>query len=110
MRKGSVIVDVAIDQGGSTEVSKPTSHENPTFVVDGILHYCVPNIPGAVPLTATEALNNATIFYIKMIVNKGLDKAIADNIELKRGVNILNGEVSHEAVAKSLNLEFNSID
>lgn len=110
MKEGSVIVDVAIDQGGSTEVSKPTSHQNPTFVVDGVLHYCVPNIPGAVPLTATEALNNATIFYIKMIANKGLKQAIKDNVELKRGVNLLNGEVAHQAVAKSLNLEFNSID
>lgn len=109
MKDGSVIVDVAIDQGGSTEVSRPTSHENPIFYVDGILHYCVPNIPGAVPLTATEALNNAVIPYTKMIANKGLDAAIEDNVELKRGVNILNGKVVYEAVAKSLDLEYTEI-
>lgn len=109
MKKGSVIIDVAIDQGGSTEVSRPTSHEEPIFYVDGVLHYCVPNIPGAVPLTATEALNNAIIPYAKMIANKGLNNAIKDNLELRRGINILNGRVVNEAVAKSLDLKYTEI-
>jgi len=109
MRKGSVIVDVAIDQGGATEVSRPTSHENPTYYVDDILHYCVPNIPGAVPLTATKALNNATIKYTKMIANMGIKKAVYTNKELRRGLNMLEGEIVYKAVADSLNLEYKEL-
>ncbi|WP_026399976.1 alanine dehydrogenase [Acholeplasma equifetale] len=110
MKKGSVVVDVAIDQGGATEVSKPTSHQNPTYYVDGILHYCVPNIPGAVPLTATKSLNNATIKYVKMIANMGVKKAVYTNKELSRGLNILEGEIVYKAVAESLDLEYKELD
>lgn len=103
MYPGSVIVDVAIDQGGSTEVSRPTSHDEPIFFVDGIMHYCVPNIPGAVPLTATNALNNAIISYVKMIANKGLETACKSSLELKKGVNILNGKIVYQAVLDAYN-------
>lgn len=106
MKKGSVIVDVAIDQGGSTEVSKPTSHDNPTFEIDGIIHYCVPNIPGSVPLTATKGLNNAILKYALTIANEGLNRSMNVFPELKLGINILNGNVVHPKVAESLNLEF----
>lgn len=109
MREGSVIVDVAIDQGGSTEVSKPMTHKEPTFYVDGILHYCVPNIPGAVPLTATTALNNAVIPYTKLIANVGLEEALNLRSELRRGVNILNGKVVNKAIAESLDLPYETI-
>ncbi|VEU81063.1 alanine dehydrogenase [Haploplasma axanthum] len=107
MRPGSVIVDVAIDQGGSTEVSKPTTHDDPIFYVDGILHYCVANIPGAVPLTATEALNNATFRYISLIAKLGIENALETSYEIKTAANIINGKVVNENVAKSLKLNFN---
>lgn len=107
MIPGSVIVDVAIDQGGSTEVSRKTSHEDPVFFVDNVMHYCVPNIPGAVPLTATNALNNAIINYVKMIANKGLKKACESSLELNKGVNILEGKIVYKAIADALNLKFN---
>lgn len=110
MRKGSVVVDVAIDQGGATEVSKPTSHENPTYYVDGVLHYCVPNIPGAVPLTATKSLNNATIKYVKMIANMGIKKAVYTNSELRLGLNMLEGEIVYKAVADSLDLKYTELE
>src|SRR5690554_3156150 len=107
MIPGSVIVDVAIDQGGSTEVSRKTSHEDPVFFVDNVMHYCVPNIPDAVPLTATNALNNAIINYVKMIANKGLKKACESSLELNKGVNILEGKIVYKAIADALNLKFN---
>lgn len=109
MRKGSVIIDVAIDQGGSTEVSRPTSHDNPTFVVDGIIHYCVPNIPGSVPLTATEGLNNAIMKYALIIANEGIEKAVNKYDEIRTGANIINGEIVNKAVATSLNMVYNGI-
>lgn len=109
MREGSVIVDVAIDQGGSTEVSRPTTHDNPVFVVDGILHYCVPNIPGAVPLTATEALNNSTINYGLLIANNGLEAAFNKYPEIKSGVNVFEGKLVNETVAHALDLPYKRI-
>lgn len=109
MRKGSVIVDVAIDQGGSTEVSRVTSHDDPIYEVDGIIHYCVPNIPGSVPLTATKGLNNAIIGYAMLIANLGLEEAIKQYDEIKTGTNILNGKIVYENVATSLNLPYTKI-
>lgn len=109
MKKGSVIIDVAIDQGGSAEASKKTSHQDPVFYVDGILHYGVPNIPGAVPLSATEALNNAIINYIKLMAEKGIDNALKTNYDLRNGANIVNGKVVNQAVATSLNLKLEEI-
>ncbi len=110
MKKGSVIVDVAIDQGGSTEVSRATSHDNPVYFVDGIMHYCVPNIPGAVPLTATNALNNAIINYTKLIAKLGLENAIKKAPELEKGVSIINGLVVNEAVGKSLEIDYRKLN
>lgn len=109
MRPGSVIVDVAIDQGGSTEVSKPTYHDNPTYVVDGIVHYSVANMPGAVPRTSTKAMNNATLPYGLMIANYGLEEAIKISKPLKLGVNIYNGEVTCQGVAEAYNLAYKEL-
>jgi len=106
MKPGSVIVDVAIDQGGSTEVSKATYHDNPTYVVDGIVHYTVANMPGAVPMTSTNALNNATLPYGLMIADLGLDMAINRSRALKLGVNTYNGEMTCLGVAEAFNLPF----
>lgn len=106
MKPGSVIVDVAIDQGGASDASKPTSHDNPTYVVDGILHYCVPNIPGAVPLTATKALNNATIPYVKLLANLGIKEASNSNFALRGGINMFEGKIVNNAVAVSHGLKY----
>ena len=106
MKPGSVIVDVAIDQGGSTEVSKATYHDNPTYVVDGIVHYTVANMPGAVPMTSTNALNNATLPYGLMIADLGLDMAINRSKALKLGVNTYNGEMTCLGVAEAFNLPY----
>ncbi|MEM9330068.1 MAG: alanine dehydrogenase [Pseudomonadota bacterium] len=107
MKPGSVIVDVAIDQGGCFETSKPTTHEDPTYVVDGIVHYCVANMPGAVPLTSSHALNNATLPFGLALANKGLE-AIAANPHLRNGLNVHRGRVTNQAVAEALNLEMNA--
>ena len=109
MRPGSVIVDVAIDQGGSAETSRPTTHDNPTYVVDGVIHYAVANIPGAVPLTATQALNNATSRYVNEIARLGVIEAIKSIPELAKGATIIEGKVVNENVAKSLNLKFSQL-
>ena len=106
MKPGSVIVDVAIDQGGSTEVSKATYHDNPTYVVDGIVHYTVANMPGAVPMTSTNALNNATLPYGLMIADLGLDMAINRSRALKLGVNTYNGEMTCLGVAEAFDLPY----
>ena len=97
------MVDISIDQGGCFESSRPTTHDNPTFLVDGVLHYCVTNMPGAVPLTATEALNKVTLPYILELANKGIDQALKQNIHLKNGLNTQNGEVTHPGVSEALN-------
>ncbi|MFH1693222.1 MAG: alanine dehydrogenase [Bacillota bacterium] len=104
MRPGSVIVDVSIDQGGSTEVSKATYHDNPTYVVDGIIHYSVANMPGAVPRTSTIALNNATLKYGLMIADLGLDIAMNRSEPLKKGVNVYQGQCSCEGVCEAFDL------
>ncbi len=105
MKPGSVIVDIAIDQGGSTEVSKATYHDEPTFVVDGVVHYCVANMPGAVPQTSTEALNNATLRYGLILADKGLEEAIKVCEPLKYGVNTYKGHCTCEGVCKAFNLD-----
>lgn len=109
MRPGSVIVDVAIDQGGSTEVSKPTYHDNPTYVVDGIIHYTVANMPGAVPRTSTIALNNTTLKYGLMIADLGLDIAMNRSEPLKLGVNVYQGKCTCEGVCEAFNLEYTTL-
>lgn len=106
MKPGSVIVDVAIDQGGSTEVSKATYHDNPIYVVDGIIHYMVANMPGAVPMTSTKALNNATLPYGLMIADLGLDMALNRSRALKLGINVYNGEITCQGVAEAFNLPY----
>lgn len=102
MRDGSVLVDISIDQGGCFETSRPTTHEAPTFVRDGVVHYCVTNMPGVVPRTATLALNNVTLPYVRTIAEKGWRQAIADDAHLASGLNVADGAVWHEAVAESL--------
>jgi alanine dehydrogenase len=103
MKKGSVIVDVAIDQGGCFETSKATTHADPTFVVDNVIHYCVANMPGAVPITSAHALNNATLHYGLQLANKGI-KAIVDDVHLRNGLNVHMGKITNKPVADALNL------
>ena len=107
MRPGTVLVDVAVDQGGCIETCTPTTHENPTFIIDDIVHYCVANMPGAVPYTSTLALTNATLPYAVQLANKGWQKACAENEELKKGLNIANGKILYKGVADAWNLPFN---
>jgi alanine dehydrogenase len=109
MRPGTVLVDVSVDQGGCIETCKPTTHENPTFIVDGILHYCVANMPGAVPYTSTIALTNSTLPYILQIADKGWKKACLDNYELLKGLNIINGEIVYRSVAAAFDLHYKPV-
>lgn len=109
MEKGSVLVDVAIDQGGCFETSRATTHQEPTYYVDGILHYCVANIPGAVPYTSTLALTNATLPYALQLANKGWQRACADNEELRKGLNVVDGKVVYKEVAEAWNLPYEPI-
>jgi len=104
MKPGTVVVDVAVDQGGSIETCKPTTHENPTFIIDGVVHYCVANMPGAVPYTSTLALTNATLPYAIQLANKGWKKASQDNRELELGLNIIQGEIVYKAVGDTFGL------
>ena len=106
MNKGSVIVDVAVDQGGCVETCKPTTHSNPTFEVNGIIHYCVSNMPGAVPFTSTLALANTTLPYIKKIANKGLKNAIQSDSSLAYGLNIYKSQITHQGVSNAFNLKY----
>jgi alanine dehydrogenase len=106
MKKGSVVVDVAIDQGGCFETSHPTTHTDPTFVVDGVVHYCVANMPGAVARTSTFALNNATIGHAVALANKGWRQALRDDVHLKNGLNVCEGKVTYAAVAKDLGYDY----
>ncbi len=106
MQAGSVMVDISIDQGGCFETSKPTSHQDPTYVVDGVIHYCVTNIPGAVARTSTKALNNATLQHGLALANKGWEKAIADDHHLARGLNVRNGDLTVKVIAENLNLKY----
>lgn len=106
MRPGTVVVDVAVDQGGCIETCTPTTHENPTYIIDDVVHYCVANMPGAVPYTSTLALTNATLPYAIQLANKGWKKACADSNELKLGLNVVNGKVVYKGVAEAFNLEY----
>jgi alanine dehydrogenase len=106
MKDGSVLCDVAIDQGGCAETSKPTTHTDPVFVVDGVTHYCVANMPGAVPITSTKALTNATLPYVEGIAEHGLMEAVALDPGFAPGVNVLGGKVTYEAVAEAHGLEY----
>ena len=102
MKPGTVMVDVSIDQGGCFETSRPTTHDNPTFIENDIVHYCVTNMPGAVPLTATQALNKVTLSYIENLAKKGVDKALADDEHLRNGLNIQKGSITHPGVKDAL--------
>jgi alanine dehydrogenase len=106
MKPGAVIVDVAIDQGGCAETSRPTTHSDPVYEVDGIVHYCVANMPGAVPITSTKALTNVTLPYVETIAALGLRAAVAGDPALARGVNVLGGRITYAAVAEAHGLEF----
>ncbi len=110
MKKGAVLVDVAIDQGGCFETSRPTTHSDPIFTVDGIVHYCVANMPGGVAKTSTMALTNATLPYAVEIANKGWKRAIQENPEIKLGANVVKGKVTYKAVADAFGLEYTPID
>lgn len=106
MNSGTVLVDVAVDQGGCIETCKPTTHEDPTFIIDDVVHYCVANMPGAVPYTSTLALTNATLPYAIQLANKGWKKACQENRELALGLNVINGEIVYEGVAEAFDLPF----
>jgi len=106
MKPGSAIVDVAIDQGGCIETSKATTHADPTYIVDEVVHYCVANMPGAVPLTSTFALNNATLPYIINLANKGYKKALLDDANFLEGLNVYKGKVTYKEVAEGFNMEY----
>lgn len=106
MRSGSVVVDIAIDQGGCFETSRPTTHADPTYVVDDVVHYCVTNMPGAVPRTSTYALNNATLPFVLALANKGWKRALADDEHLRNGLNVARGKVTHPEVAAALNAPY----
>jgi alanine dehydrogenase len=110
MKRGAVLVDVAIDQGGCFETSRPTTHHDPTFEVDGITHYCVANMPGAVPITATHALTNATLPYAIALADAGVAEAIRRDPGLRLGVNVAGGEVTHPAVAEAVGMEPISVE
>jgi alanine dehydrogenase len=106
MKPGSVVVDIAIDQGGCFETSRPTTHADPTYVVDDVVHYCVTNMPGAVPRTSTYALNNATLPFVLALANKGWKRALADDEHLRNGLNVARGRITHPEVAAALNAPY----
>ena len=110
LSNGTVLVDVAVDQGGCFETTKPTTHNSPTYIIDDVLHYSVANMPGAVPMTSTEALTNATIGYAIELANKGWKKACLDNEPLKKGLNIINGDIVYKAVADAFNLNYTELN
>lgn len=110
MKKGAVIVDVAIDQGGCTETSKATTHQQPTYIVDDVVHYCVANMPGGVPKTSTCALNNATLPFVLAIANKGIKQALQDDEHLRHGLNVSQGQLTYQAVAQAQNLAYISAE
>lgn len=109
MRPGTVLVDVAVDQGGCIETCTPTTHENPTFIIDDVVHYCVANMPGAVPYTSTLALTNATLPYAVRLANQGWKKACVENTDLRNGLNVIQGEVVYKAVADAFNLHYTDV-
>jgi alanine dehydrogenase len=110
MKPGAVLVDVAIDQGGCFETSKATTHSDPIYEVEGVVHYCVANMPGAVPRTSTMALTNATLPYAVQLANKGWKKAMQENPEIKYGANVVDGQVTYKAVADAFGLGYTPID
>jgi alanine dehydrogenase len=110
MKPGSVLVDVAIDQGGCFETSKATTHTDPIYVIDGVIHYCVANMPGAVARTSTLALTNATLPYALEIANKGWKKAMQENMEIRKGANVIDGRVTYKCVADAFGLDFTPIE
>lgn len=110
MKKGAVLVDVSIDQGGTFETSRPTTHKDPVYEVDGITHYCVSNMPGAVPFTSTLALTNATIKYALDIANKGLERAVREDKTLAKGINTIDGKLTYQAVADAFNLKYTPLE
>jgi alanine dehydrogenase len=110
MRPGTVLVDVAVDQGGCIETCKPTTHDDPTFVVDGIVHYCVANMPGAVPYTSTYALTNATLPYAIQLANKGWKQACKDNEALKKGLNVIHGDIVYKGVADAFDMPLKDVE
>lgn len=109
MRAGTVIVDVAVDQGGCVETSKPTTHEDPVFIIDDVVHYCVANMPGAVPYTSTVALTNVTLPYVMLLAEKGWQKACRLRKDLQKGLNIINGEVVYQEISDAFNLPYKSV-
>ena len=110
MRPGTVLVDVAVDQGGCIETCKPTTHENPTYIIDDVVHYCVANMPGAVPYTSTIALTNATLPYALQLADKGWKKACKDRNDLKLGLNVINGHVVYKGVADAFDLPLEDVN
>ncbi len=110
MKKGTVLVDVAIDQGGCFETSQATTHNKPTYVIDGVIHYCVANMPGAVAKTSTLALTNATLPYAVQIANKGWRQACKDNVEIKRGLNVVDGKITCKGVAEAFDMSYVDAD
>lgn len=110
MQPGTVLVDVAVDQGGCFETTKPTTHQDPIYVIDDVVHYSVANMPGAVPFTSTLALTNATLPYAIELANKGWKKACVENPNLKLGLNVINGKVVYKAVAEAFDLEYNNVE
>jgi alanine dehydrogenase len=110
MKDGAVLADVAIDQGGIAETSRPTTHTEPVYTVEGVTHYCVANMPGAVPITSTKALTNATLPYVEAIADYGLAEAVARDPALARGVNVVEGKITYEAVADAHGLDYQPLE
>ncbi len=106
MRPGSVLVDVAIDQGGCFETSRPTTHADPTYVVDGVVHYCVANMPGAVAQTSAHALNNSTLPYVLALADRGHEHVMRDDPHMRNGLNVFDGKLTEAAVAEALDLPY----
>ena len=110
MQRGAIIVDVSIDQGGCAETSRPTTHSQPTYVVDGVVHYCVANMPGAVPRTSTFALNSATRPFVLALADKGFARALAEDAHLRNGLSVHDGKITYRAVAEALGLPYTPAD
>ena len=110
MKESSVFVDVAIDQGGCAETSKPTTHDDPVYTVDGVIHYCVANMPGAVPITSTRALTNVTLPYVEQLADLGAIGAVRANPELARGVNAIGGRLTYEAVSEAHGMPYTPLE
>lgn len=110
MTPGTVLVDVAVDQGGCIETCRPTTHEDPTYIIDDVVHYCVANMPGAVPYTSTIALTNATLPYAIQLANKGWKKACQENEELKKGLNVIDGKVCYQGVSDAFDLDYHDVN